>query len=231
MIAIAGRPERLRPHVKTHKMPALIKRQLELGITRFKCATLREAEMTAECGAPDVLVAYPPVGPNIRAFQALRAAFPETQFSALVDDATAAAALADEERPVDLAGRSRYRAAPHRDRAGGRRGSALPADRHHAGPARRCGCMPTTATCLIRIQRRVRSACDAAFAPVLQLRDRLLAAGLPVPRVVAGGTPTFPIHARRDGRGVQPRHVRALGCRLRQQTARPSISSTRPPCS
>jgi D-serine deaminase-like pyridoxal phosphate-dependent protein len=38
--------------------------------------------------------------------------------------------------------------------------------------------------------------CAAAFAPVDHFHRELLAAGLPVPRVVAGGTPTFPIHAR-----------------------------------
>jgi D-serine deaminase-like pyridoxal phosphate-dependent protein len=42
-------------------------------------------------------------------------------------------------------------------------------------------------------------ACAEAFAPVWELRDKLLAEGLPVPKIVAGGTPTFPIHAaRRD---------------------------------
>jgi D-serine deaminase-like pyridoxal phosphate-dependent protein len=41
------------------------------------------------------------------------------------------------------------------------------------------------------------SECEAAFAPVIALRNELLKAGLPVPRVVVGGTPTFPIHARR----------------------------------
>jgi len=39
--------------------------------------------------------------------------------------------------------------------------------------------------------------CDAAFAPVAALRQELLQARLPVPRVVVGGTPTFPMHARR----------------------------------
>src|SRR5262249_41626127 len=40
-------------------------------------------------------------------------------------------------------------------------------------------------------------ACEEAFKPVQALREELLAARFPVPRVVAGGTPTFPIHARR----------------------------------
>ena len=34
---------RLRPHVKTHKMPDVIRMQLDSGITKFKAATLAEA--------------------------------------------------------------------------------------------------------------------------------------------------------------------------------------------
>jgi D-serine deaminase-like pyridoxal phosphate-dependent protein len=41
------------------------------------------------------------------------------------------------------------------------------------------------------------AACESAFAPVAALREELQAAGLPVPRTVAGGTPTFPFHANR----------------------------------
>src|SRR6185436_20004725 len=70
MIVLAGGVNRLRPHIKTHKMPEIIRLQLALGINRFKCATIAEAEMTAACGADDVLLAYQPVGPNgIRVLQ------------------------------------------------------------------------------------------------------------------------------------------------------------------
>ena len=36
-----------RPHIKTHKLPQLVVRQMELGITKFKCATIAEAELAA----------------------------------------------------------------------------------------------------------------------------------------------------------------------------------------
>jgi len=42
-----------------------------------------------------------------------------------------------------------------------------------------------------------KAACNAAFAPVAILRYELRSADLPVPRVVAGGSPTFPFHALR----------------------------------
>src|SRR5437763_12800334 len=38
MLEIAGGPARLRPHVKTHKLGPLVRRQIELGITKFKSA-------------------------------------------------------------------------------------------------------------------------------------------------------------------------------------------------
>ena len=57
MIRIAGGVERLRPHMKTHKLPELIQKQIALGIHKFKCATVAEAEMVAGCDARDVLLA------------------------------------------------------------------------------------------------------------------------------------------------------------------------------
>src|SRR3954467_9552950 len=95
MIAIAGGTERLRPHVKTHKMPALIERKLRAGIRKFKCATIAEAEMTARSGAPDVLLAMQPVGPNIGRLVNLIRTFPKTKFSTIVDDSGIALQLSD----------------------------------------------------------------------------------------------------------------------------------------
>jgi D-serine deaminase-like pyridoxal phosphate-dependent protein len=85
-IGLAGGPERLWPHVKTHKMASLVRIQLEMGITRFKCAAISEAEMTASCGAGDVLVAYPLVGPAIQRFIRLCARYAATRFWAIGDD-------------------------------------------------------------------------------------------------------------------------------------------------
>ncbi|NJN83688.1 MAG: hypothetical protein HC802_16355 [Caldilineaceae bacterium] len=52
------------------------------------------------------------------------------------------------------------------------------------------------------VQRALK--CDQAMEPVFALLARLKDAGLPVPRLVAGGTPTFPFHARRDGVECSP---------------------------
>jgi len=85
MIRVAGSPDRLRPHIKTYKCTEIVVMQMEAGITRFKCSTLAEAEMLGKCSAPDVLLAYPLVGPNQKQFTRLVNRFPETTFSTLVD--------------------------------------------------------------------------------------------------------------------------------------------------
>ena len=192
MIEIAGDPARLRPHVKTHKMPALITQQLALGIGKFKCATLREAEMCATSGAPDVLLAYQPVGPNVRAFHQLALAFPATRFSTIADDLQAARELANTEHPAELLvdldiGQHRTGILPDSRAAELYRLIAttpgLRAGGLHAYDGHLDGSDPAE--------------CDGAFAPVAELRTRLIAGGLAVPRIVAGGSPTFPMHARR----------------------------------
>lgn len=85
MIKIAGTADRLRPHVKTHKSSKITKLQIDKGITKFKCATLAEAKMLGHCGATDVLVAYPQIGPALQKFLELTETFPDTRFSMLID--------------------------------------------------------------------------------------------------------------------------------------------------
>jgi D-serine deaminase-like pyridoxal phosphate-dependent protein len=95
MIRIAGGVERLRPHMKTHKMPEVIRMQMAHGITKFKCATIAEAEMTASAGAEDVLLAYQPVGPNVDRFLELAAHFSSVRFSCVADNPSSVGDLSD----------------------------------------------------------------------------------------------------------------------------------------
>lgn len=85
-IQIAGGTDKLRPHVKTNKMKEVCTMMLKSGITKYKCATIAEAEMLALVNAPDVLLAYQPVGPKIVRLIELIKAYPDTKFSCLVDD-------------------------------------------------------------------------------------------------------------------------------------------------
>lgn len=86
VITLAGGPWHLWPHVKTHKMEQMVHLMMSAGITHFKCTTIAEAEMVAQCGAGDVLIAYPLVGPNIERFLQLTRAFPDVHFWAIGDD-------------------------------------------------------------------------------------------------------------------------------------------------
>ncbi len=85
-IRIVGHANRLRPHVKTHKSPEVTQLMLQAGITKFKCATIAEAEMLAQLNAPDVLVAYQLIGPKIDRYLNLIKHYPKTSFSSLVDN-------------------------------------------------------------------------------------------------------------------------------------------------
>ena len=84
---------RLRPHIKTHKSPEVTSLMLEAGIRKFKCATIAEAEMLALAEAPDVLLAYQPVGPKAKRLLNLVQKYPQTKFSCLIDNYQTAAEL------------------------------------------------------------------------------------------------------------------------------------------
>src|SRR6476620_5450846 len=94
-IVMIGDVSRLRPHVKTHKAPAVTEMMLQPGITKFKCATIAEAEMLAMCEAPDVLLAYQPTGPKIGRLLSLVQQFTFTRFSCLVDSLEAAEEISE----------------------------------------------------------------------------------------------------------------------------------------
>lgn len=207
MIALAGGVERLRPHMKTHKMPEVIRMQLAAGISKFKCATVAEAEMAAGAGAKDLLLAYPPIGPNAARLCRLAKTFPDVKFSTIADDAGAIRALSQAATQAGVSldvlldvdnGMHRSGIAPGAEaielyRLLADSPGLLPGGFHvYDGHVRAAD-----------IAQRTRQA-DADFAPVEAMRQKLLAAGLSVPRIVAGGTPTFPIHAQHADRECSP---------------------------
>lgn len=52
----------LRPHIKTHKMPELARRQLAAGGRGITCQKLGEAEVMAAHGLDDILLTFPLIG-------------------------------------------------------------------------------------------------------------------------------------------------------------------------
>ena len=58
-LALSERGIALRPHVKTHKSPALARMQLGAGARGITVGTLGEAEVFADAGCDDIFIAYP----------------------------------------------------------------------------------------------------------------------------------------------------------------------------
>jgi D-serine deaminase-like pyridoxal phosphate-dependent protein len=87
---------RLRPHVKTHKSSDVTQLMLQAGITKFKCATIAEAEMLGMCKAPNVLLAYQPAGPKLDRFIQLIETYPDTSYSCLFDNIDTAKTIAEQ---------------------------------------------------------------------------------------------------------------------------------------
>lgn len=207
IVKIARGTERLRPHVKTHKLPQIVRMQLEAGITRFKCATIAEAEMVAECGAPDVMLGYPILGPAVPRFVHLLKRFPDTAFSVLADDEPSLRRLSDA-----VSGAGQMVAVLLDIDNGMHRTGIAPGDgakRLYRLIAELPGLQPGGLHVYdghIKepdFSRRV-AAAEAAFESVENLRHELLRAELSVPRVVCGGTPTFPVHALHPDRELSP---------------------------
>jgi D-serine deaminase-like pyridoxal phosphate-dependent protein len=190
----------LRPHVKTNKSAEATRLMLDAGITKFKCATIAEAEMLGIVGAPDVVLAYQPVGPKLLRFISLIEKFPATKYACLTDNAPAAKEQAevfaanDIEVPVyvDLnIGMNRTGIIPNEDAVELCRFCTITKGIKFAGLHAYDGHLRNP-----DIDIRTRE-CDEAFLLLDELKEKLAKIGTAVPNVIAGGSPTFPIHAKR----------------------------------
>ncbi len=198
VIEMAGGPQRLRPHVKTHKTREIARMLLDSGVTRHKCATIAEAEMLGATGAPDVLIAYPLVGPNLGRLVELIRKFPGTAYSTLIDHPDATRALS---AAVSAAG-AKVGVILDLDVGQHRTGIAVgdAALALYELAASLPGLIPNGFQLYdghnTQPDRAAREAGVREFlAPVLELRKKAEAKGIPVPRLVCGGTPSFPVHA------------------------------------
>jgi D-serine deaminase-like pyridoxal phosphate-dependent protein len=205
-VEMAGGPERLRPHVKTHKTREIVRMEMEAGVRKHKCATIAEAEMLASCNVADTLIAYPLVGPNCQRLARLVRAYPHCRFSVLADRPAGimalSRALAEAQLQVEVlldidVGQHRTGVAP------GTEAIEL-YEMIHRSPGLRAGGLHVYdghnhQESFVERQQAVRTQLE----PVLKLRTALVEKGLAVPRFVAGGTPTFPVHARLEVAGLE----------------------------
>lgn len=189
---------RLRPHVKTNKSPEVARLLLEAGIKKFKCATIAEAEMLAHAGAKDILLAYQPTGPKIERFATLIQAFNEIDFSCLIDNRETAAEISN---VMQL---NKITATVYIDLNIGMNRTGIPASAALELYDFVCTLDGIEIAGLHAYDGHLRDAdlevrtqqCDAAYKPVEELAEKLKSSGKKI-NIIAGGTPTFPIHARR----------------------------------
>jgi D-serine deaminase-like pyridoxal phosphate-dependent protein len=193
-------PRRLRPHVKTHKTKEAALLLMEAGIDKFKCATIAEAEMLAMAKAADVLLAYQPVGPKADRLISLIQNYPATKFSCLIDDISAAEYISAK------AERAGLRIPVYIDLNVGMNRTGISPDKEAVELYRRCSQLKGVAPVGLHVydghisdpdpvQREKK--CNEAFAPVERLKIVLMEEGFAEPLIVAGGSPSFPFHAKR----------------------------------
>ncbi len=201
-ITMAGDIKKLRPHIKTNKSKEVTRSMMEAGIQKFKCATIAEAEMLAQCNAPDILMAYQPLGPKLKRFVSLVKKYPDTKFSCLCDNISAAdelSAVFEKNKliiPVyiDLnVGMNRTGISPGEraielyEQCTSLNGISVVGLHAYDGHLRD-----------IDFNTR-KDKCDAAFSAVLTLNEKLK-----LPNIIVGGSPTFSIHCKRENVECSP---------------------------
>jgi D-serine deaminase-like pyridoxal phosphate-dependent protein len=81
-------PVRWRPHVKTSKLEAAMRRLVAHGVTQAKCATTLELHTMLRAGITDALISYSVTDVAAARVRALAAEFPDARISALAERPT-----------------------------------------------------------------------------------------------------------------------------------------------
>jgi D-threonine aldolase len=192
-------PGRLRPHVKTHKSAEISQLLMQAGIKKFKCATIAEAEMLASTGAPDILLAYQPVGPKAKRFAELVQEFPKCSFSCLIDNFGSASQLSDIFTVLDS------KVSVYIDlNVGMNRTGIVP--EHALELYRQCHQLKRLNVVGLHVYdghlrdsdfETRKKKCDDAFSKVEKLKKEIEEKFSATVIIVAGGTPTYSIHCKR----------------------------------
>jgi len=201
MVSISGSVSNLRPHIKTHKMAEIVQMQQRHGIQKFKCATIAEAELLGQCGAHDILLAMQPVGANINRFFSVTDAFQNSRFSTLVDNENKIAS--EKNKIVSL----------YLDiNSGMNRTGCIPDEKAVSLYTAMENNPNILAKGLHVYDGHIRNSdihertevCNTAFKRVQDLKNAIKTEGIIVPDIIAGGSPSFPIHAKRTGVDASP---------------------------
>lgn len=206
-INMVGDVKRLRPHVKTNKSAEAIRLMIDAGITQFKCATIAEAELLGICNAVDVVLAYQPLGPKLSRFIEVIKKYPNTSYSCLTDNIPAVIEQATAFNSADLTvpvyidlniGMNRTGIVPGQEAIELYKKINSLDGVSNAGLHAYDGHLRSS-----DINERTKQ-CDEGFKPVEEMADALHKLGLKVPVIIAGGSPAFPIHAKRKNVQCSP---------------------------
>jgi D-serine deaminase-like pyridoxal phosphate-dependent protein len=206
VISIAKDAGRLWPHVKSHKMEALVRMQMEMGIHRFKCATISELRMVSACGASHIVMAYPLVGPNVALFLDVVESNPAIEYFAIADSLTAAGMLSREAEARGMKVNLLVDVNAGMDRTGITPDALFD---FCIALSKLPGIKPSGFHCYdghvhdesrpVRAQRS-----HAPMERVMEVKGQLKKEGIDMPVVIAGGSPTFPCHAEEEGVFLSP---------------------------
>jgi 3-hydroxy-D-aspartate aldolase len=214
MIAIAGSAERLFTHVKTNKMAEIIVMMIQAGITKFKCATIAEAELVAisiekskKIASFQILIAHQLVSPKIERLINLKKKYPTHTFSSLIDCFDIANETNQIFKKNDLI------ANIYLDLNNGMNRSGHPLN-DEALELYEFLCQQSNLACKgVHVydghlrepdfnQRKIEI--DSDFVAVNDFLDKIKKKKLPKPQVIAGGTPAFTSHALREDTFCSP---------------------------
>lgn len=199
--------EYLRPHVKTNKIAEVNQLMMGEGINKFKCATIAEAEMLGMIGAPDVLLAYQPVGPKVDRLLRLSKKYPATHYSCLIDQFESANAIssvfASENSRMDVyidlnVGMNRTGIEP------GDKALKLFHDCIELKNVRIVGLHVYDGHIRETNLQERKHKTDEAFEHVTLLAEQIKALSNLDMAIVAGGSPTFPVHTLRENIECSP---------------------------
>lgn len=200
MIASAGGCHRLMVHVKTNKMPEVVKMMLDAGISRFKCATIAEAEMVCMASGKDMLIAHQLLGPKIGRLLKLRTLYPHAAISSLVDCQEVASELNAAFADTGMVAQVLLDVNNGMNRSGHPLNEKiLPLYQYlHQLPNLQCLGLHVYDGHLRESDSKLRKAAiQKDFEGVEDLISAITAQGLPRPMLVAGGTPSFSSHVLR----------------------------------
>ena len=204
---VDGDVSKLRPHAKTHKTAEIIAMERDAGILKHKCATLREAEMLAQNGITDILIAYQMVGPNVNRFVSLQQKYPDADFKVIADHSEAVTALASAAVKYGLTVKVMLDLDVGMNRTGIPVGDAavdIYVQIEAAEGVQPWGLHVYDGHIHDEDVAERKASCNKSLAQVEDMKDRLAAKGLEVPLIVMGGTPTFTIYAETPGVEASP---------------------------